>query len=312
VRALITGAGGFCGKHLQTYLRQQQVEICTLGRRTTSDNHFCADMTDVGALAEILKSSDPDYVFHLQGVSHTPDISLFYRVNTACAAALLQALDLAGKSEIPVLLVGTSAEYGRVAADELPITEELQARPYNHYGISKLAQTRMGLACAGTGRPIVVVRPFNIIGEGMPEHLMMKSFARQIAEIAGGRRAPVLEVGNLSPSRDFIDVREAVKLYWLLLRAPAAYGEIVNVCSGREVRVGDVLNRLLEISGVDADIRTEASRLRPDEVLFHYGSVDKLERLTGVAIDSDLDATLRGILNAEMEACDEDSSASKQ
>jgi hypothetical protein len=80
----------------------------------------------------------------------------------------------------------------------------------------------------------------------------------------------------------------------------------------REVRVGDVLSRLLEISAVEAGIRTGASRLRPDEVLFHYGSVDKLERLTGMVIDSDLDATLRRILNAEMEACDDNSSASKQ
>lgn len=299
MRVLLTGAGGFCGRHLLTYLRQQDAEVYTLGRQAASENHFCAAMSDVCGLAEALKSSQPDYIFHLAGVSHTADTALVYQVNTAYAAALLQAMELAGNRQTPVLLVGTSAEYGRVTEQELPITEDLPARPYNHYGISKLAQTLMGLAC---GRPVVVVRPFNLIGEGMPEHLMMKSFARQIAGIATGRRAPVMEVGNLNTSRDFIDVREAMKLYWQLIQTPAAYGEIVNICSGREARIGDVLNRMLEISGVQAEIHTQASRLRPDEVVLHYGSVEKLERLTGTVTAPDLDAMLTRILRAEMEA----------
>jgi GDP-4-dehydro-6-deoxy-D-mannose reductase len=295
----VTGAGGFCGKHLLTYLCEQGVEVYTLGRQAASENHFCAAMADVCGLAKVIKGSQPDYIFHLAGVSHTADTALVYQINTGYAAALLQALELTGNRETPVLLVGTSAEYGRVTQAELPISEALPARPYNHYGISKLAQTLMGMAC---DRPVVVVRPFNLIGEGMPEHLMMKSFARQIADISMGRRAPLMEVGNLNPTRDFIDVREAMKLYWRLIQTPAAYGEIVNICSGREVRIGDVLARMLEISGVQAEIRTEASRLRPDEVLFHYGSAEKLNRLTGMMAEPDLDAILQRILSAEMEA----------
>jgi nucleoside-diphosphate-sugar epimerase len=299
VRVLLTGAGGFCGKHLLSYLRQQDVEVHTLGRQAASETHYRAAVTDVCGLAEVLKGSQPDYIIHLAGVSHTADMALLYQINTAYAAALLQALELTGNRETPVLLVGSSAEYGRVTAEELPISEALPARPYNHYGISKLAQTLMGLACR---RPVVTVRPFNLIGEGMPEHLMMKSFARQIADIAMGRRPPVMEVGNLNPTRDFIDARQAMKLYWQLIQTPAAYGEIVNICSGREVRIADVLNRMLEISGVRAEIRPQDSRLRPEEVLFHYGSVEKLKRLTGTAAEADLDAILERILSAEMEA----------
>jgi GDP-4-dehydro-6-deoxy-D-mannose reductase len=301
VRALITGAGGFCGRHLLTYLRQQDVDIYSLGRQAVSENHFYNEMTNVSGLTEVIRCSKPDYIFHLPGIAHSADLSLFYRINTAYAASLLQALELAGKIETPVLLVGTSAEYGRVNARELPITEETAAHPYHHYGISKLAQTMMGIAVARSGRPVIVVRPFNIIGEGMPEHLMMKSFAGQIAGIALGHRPPVIEVGNLNTSRDFISVCDVVKIYWQLIQTPAAYGEVVNICSGRETRIADVLNRMLEISGVQAEVRTDAARLRPGEVSFHYGSPEKLRSLTGIAAQENLDSILKRILNAEMQ-----------
>src|SRR2546423_2806225 len=99
--------------------------------------------------------------------------------------------------------------------------------------MSKFMQTLLGISAASTGsQPIVIARPFNIIGVGMPEHLALASFALQIREIKAGSRPPVIEVGELKSARDFIDVEDVVELYWKLISNDKAYGQIFNVCTG--------------------------------------------------------------------------------
>ena len=166
---------------------------------------------------------------HLAGIAVTSDYPLCYQVNTQYAANLLRAMELAGMEGIPTLLIGTSAEYGQVSSGDLPITEELACHPYNHYGISKLAQTGMGLELARRGRPIVTARPFNIIGPGMSPNLVVQTFARQIVDIKYGRQAPVIKVGNLASTRDFIDVQQVVDIYWEMVQNPKTYGSVINV-----------------------------------------------------------------------------------
>ncbi len=156
MKVLVTGAGGFCGKHLTAYLQSQEVEIFTLGRTPTIFHHYKVCPTDLAGVTQALKASRPNYVFHLAGVAVSPEAATYYQVNTAYAACLLQALEEAGLANVPVLLVGSSAEYGMVTESELPITENLPAKPYSHYGISKLTQTNLGLAAASQGRPIVL------------------------------------------------------------------------------------------------------------------------------------------------------------
>lgn len=296
MRALVTGAGGFCGRHLLSYLRTQRVEVHTLGVKPARGNHHYADPADVGALIAAVAEARPDYVIHLAGVTHTQDFTLYYSINTLYAARLLQALELTEQQNCPVLLVGTSAEYGLVKSEQLPITEDTPTRPYSHYGISKLAQTLMGLALAQNGRPLVMVRPFNIIGPGMPEYLSVQSFARQIADSIKGRRPPVIEVGNLSSSRDFVAVNEVVKIYWQLVQTPTAYGEVVNVCSGRGVVMGDLLARLIAIANVPIEVRSDPTRLKPVDVPVHYGSSEKLRSILGHIPSESLDITLGRIL----------------
>jgi GDP-4-dehydro-6-deoxy-D-mannose reductase len=296
MRALVTGAGGFCGRHLLHHLHAQGVEVHTLGVKPNCGNHHHANPADGAAMSAAVAEARPDYVLHLAGVSHAQDLALYYSVNTLYAANLLQALEIAGRQDCPVLLTGTSAEYGLVAGEQLPITEETPARPYNHYGISKLAQTLMGLALARHGRPLVMVRPFNIIGPGMPDYISVQSFARQIADIVKARRPPVIEVGNLNSSRDFVDVDEAVRIYWQIVQTPAAYGEVINVCSGRGVPMGHLLDQLIALSGISIEIRPDPARLKPVDVPRHYGSPEKLQNILGYVPGKNLDASLKRIL----------------
>lgn len=298
MKTLITGSGGFCGKHLTRYLKDLGEEVHTLSRGgdPTPFHHSIEDITDIGTIASILKLIKPDTVFHLAGVSSASDPTLFYRVNTQYAVALLGALERIGHGNCPVLLVGTSAEYGNVTQDHLPIREDLPPCPYNHHGISKLAQTYVGLAAHASGYPVVIVRPFNVIGPGMPEHLVIQSFVSQIAKASEGKISPEIHVGNLKSSRDFVDVRDVVKIYWKLLNLPAAYGQVINVCSGKGTVIGDILSKLLQFAGVQAEIKIDPLRFRSIDVPVHYGSNEKLRELLGFAPDTDLDGTIKNIL----------------
>lgn len=297
MRALITGASGFCGRHLIPYLESQGVEIHTLGTKPASERHYyLTDTGDVSAVAATIKTVEPNYIFHLAGVASCEDPTLFYRVNAVYAATLLHALSLTGFEDCPVLLVGTSAEYGLVNAETLPIREDAPTHPYSHYGISKLSQTQMGLALSKQGRPLVMVRPFNIIGFGMPEYLSIQSFVKQISKIDRGQQPPVLKVGNLSSSRDFIDIQEVVKIYWHLIQTPLAYGEIINVCSGQGTVIEDLLQKLVELSTIDVNIQTDPTRFKPVDVPVHYGSVEKLQRLLGYTPQTNLESVLKSII----------------
>jgi nucleoside-diphosphate-sugar epimerase len=297
MRTLITGAGGFCGQHLIPYLQSQGLQVHTLGRKPASNNHhYLTDTGDISAVASTIKTVQPDYVFHLAGVASSQDPRLFYQVNSVYAATLLHALEITGYQDCPVLLVGTSAEYGMVTSEQLPIHEKIPANPYSNYGISKLSQTLMGLALSKQGRPLIMVRPFNIIGCGMPEYLSIQSFVKQITKIIHGQQPPLLKVGNLSSSRDFIDIKEVVKIYWHLMQTPSAYGEVVNVCSGQGTVIGDILHKLVELAQVDVEIQTESGRVKSIDVPVHYGSVEKLQSLIGYSPVTNLESILKSIL----------------
>lgn len=298
MRALITGASGLCGKHLTRYLKEMGVEVQTLSQRDyiTPFHHKLPDITDVDAITSVLKSIRPDYVFHLAGITYSDDPLLFYRINTQYAVALLHAMEVIGLDECPVLLVGTSAEYGSISHEQLPIKEDNPARPYNHYGISKLAQSLEGLAAYRRGLPVVVVRPFNVIGTGMPENLVVQSFATQIIKIKKGQMNPIIKVGNLDSKRDFIDVEDVVRMYWKLISSPSAYGEIVNICTGNGTSINDILSKLIKLSGVVAKVEIDLSRFKSVDVPEHFGCTKKMQRLTGYVPNTNLDISLTCIL----------------
>jgi len=296
-RALITGAGGFCGKYLLSYLHSCSVEVHTIGTKITSNNHHQVLHTDINAITSAIEESRPDYVFHLAGISNTTDVALLYSINTFYAANMLRGMELAGYGSCPVLLVGTAAEYGKIRDEDLPIIETTPANPYNHYGISKLAQTLMGVTLSKSGRPLVMMRPFNIIGPGMPGHISIQSFVQQIVDILRKRHAPVIDVGNLSSIRDFIDVNDVVKIYWDILQVPDAYGKVVNLCSGKGFKLEYVLNRLVTIAGIQVEIRFDPKRAKSGDVPICFGNPKTLQNILGYSPSENLDETLKLILN---------------
>ncbi len=277
-RAIITGADGFLGRHLAHELRQHGVHVTALGRQprleasyiTMGDAPWCSTR-----LARIVETAEPDIIFHLVGGAVGSQAEL-ERLNVGVAASVMRALqDVAAQ---PLLVfAGSAAEYGSGVVDGVPVCETATCVPVSSYGATKLAQTHAALAFAeATGTPVLIARIFNPIGPGMPIHLALGEFARQIAMLRGGRG--VLQTGNIHAFRDFIDVEHVVTALRRLAQNIDARG-VVNVCSGQATELRTLVEMLIEVSGKNVDIETIPSRLRPGEFRAVVGSTALLSRL---------------------------------
>ena len=174
---------------------------------------------------------------------------------------LLEAVR-AGAAAPRIIAVGSADEYGLVRPDEVPLREDAPLRPASPYAVSKVAQGYLALQYAlSPGLHVVRTRTFHHTGPRRGEQFAESSFARQLAEIEAGQRPPRLEVGNLEVMRDFTDVRDVVRAYWMLLDRGVP-GEVYNVCSGRGVRLDELLERLIALSGRRVEVHVDASRLR--------------------------------------------------
>jgi nucleoside-diphosphate-sugar epimerase len=288
-RALITGATGFSGKYLIRLLESENVAVSTLSLRS-------CELTNTKRITEELEKAQPDYLFHLAGIATGNSAEEFFRINVLYATKLFRASQDANLMSRPILLVGTAAEYGRADDEDLPLRETTPCRPYNYYGMSKLMQTLAGLSEAESeNRSIVVARPFNIVGRGMPAHLALGSFARQLAEIKAGVRRPILEVGNLGSRRDLIDVEDVVRLYWKLIRCEGAYGKVFNLCTGVATATGDALDLLIKASGLPVRVESTPSLHKDLDMPISYGSNQKLQRLIGDFEYTPLEQTIKKI-----------------
>lgn len=279
--AIVTGSTGFCGTRLVAFLIEQGVLVHRLSSGFHGGDVRQVDFEDVGALAGVLRETRPGYIFHLSGVAVAADLETYVRVNCLHAAALLDAIALAQLGDARVLMVGSAAEYGPLEDGDLPAHEDRPAAPTSPYGITKLAQTQLALSRAPGGLRITVARPSNIIGPGMPPHLALPSFARQLALIERGEREAVLDVGDLSTVRDFIDVADVVEIFWKLVNAPGAVGRVVNVASGVGVRLEDALQQMQEAFGTNAQIRMAVNRGGSRDVPVFYASRERRDAAIG-------------------------------
>ncbi|MDH5523642.1 MAG: NAD-dependent epimerase/dehydratase family protein [Desulfobulbaceae bacterium] len=284
MKVLVTGASGFTGRHLVDFLNSKGCEVFSLGRtKVLNATHFpLSDVCDRQKILSVVQQVRPDHLFHLAGSTESVDYTAAFNVNTVFGTELLAALEFEGLEEhTRVLFVGSAAEYGLVSADTLPVTEKFCPAPYNVYGISKLAQTQMALAWGREGRKIVVVRPFTIMGPGMPAHLAIGDFVGQIKAILNGSSSTTLITGNIDVSRDFLHVSDIVDIYWRLVNAPDSYGKIVNVCSGFPLSLRSIVEYLLQNHACDITLEQSKDRMRQVDMETHYGDHTRLFDLIG-------------------------------
>jgi len=278
MRVLLTGIAGFAGSHLAEYLvRQADVELHgVIHRHDRRIQHLHGqlqlhrgDLRNALWVMELIQTVEPDYLMHLAAWS---DVGgswqqpwTTYELNIQCQLNLLEALARV-RPQCRTLVVTSNEIYGLVRAEDLPIDEATPLRPNSPYGVSKAAQDLMALQYWNSHRlPTLRVRSFNHIGPGQSDDFVASAFARQIAEIELGIRPPVVAVGNLDAQRDFTDVRDVVRAYWLVLTRGQP-GEAYNIGSGKSYSVRWLLDTLLRLTTTPVELKTDPQRLRPSDI----------------------------------------------
>jgi GDP-4-dehydro-6-deoxy-D-mannose reductase len=293
MKALITGGGGFVGKHLERHLRDAGDDVTTTDRSIDG-----CDILDAAALLDLFRKVQPEVVYHLAGASdvggswQTPQAT--FRAN---AEGTLNVLWAAREAECErVLTVGSADVYGKVTADDLPITEDLALRPVSPYAASKCAADHVALqAFLGYSQHVVRARPFNHLGPGQTDRFVAPALAGRVArnELRGDE---VVVVGNLSPKRDFTDVRDVVRAYRLLVEHGAA-GQVYNVCSGTAIAVQELADQFIAMATIPMRLEPDPDLQRPVDIPVLLGDSSRIHSDTGWAPQIPLEQTLRDLLD---------------
>lgn len=309
-RALVTGVTGFAGSHLAELLLAENVEVHGVLRwRSKSDNidhikhkiHFHeADLLDAHSLYKMIDEVKPHYIFHLAAQSYvqsswaSPSNTL--EVNIIGSVHLFEAVRKSGL-DTTIQIACSSEEYGKVLKNELPIKETNPLRPLSPYAVSKLAMDYLGYQYFESyGTKIIRTRGFNHTGPRRGDVFSESTFARQIAEIEKGKQQAIVKVGNLDAIRDYTDVRDMVRAYFLSVQK-CKPGEVYNIASGKGWKIRDVLNLLLSFSKSKIKIISDKERMRPSDVDVLIGDASKFMGETGWKPEVPITKTMQDLLN---------------
>ena len=287
MRALVTGASGFAGRHLLTACSEAGDEVAEVSRGAG------VDLQDAGAARAAVAEARPDVVYHLAALAHVgaswEDPAGYLAGNLTLALNVLEAV----RAEAPgatVLVVGSGEVYGPPAT--LPVTEDAPLRPQNPYAVSKAsADLLAGFYADAHGLRVIRARPFNHAGPGQEPSYAIASFARQAAAAAEAGRAPIrIVTGNPETRRDYTDVRDVVRAYRLL--AERAEPGIYNVCSGRTASGRELIEALARAAGAALEHEVDPRLVRGHDVMEVRGSNERLRRATGWEPEIPLERTL--------------------
>jgi GDP-4-dehydro-6-deoxy-D-mannose reductase len=313
MRCLVTGVAGFVGSHMVEFLMKQKgVEIFGVDRwYTDKDNlkhlmdkfeYLEFDLSDYSSVYSVLEQVKPDKIFHLAAQSFVP--------NSWKAPAETLGTNIMGELNIfeacrhlkinPwIQLACSSEEYGMVLENEVPIKETNPLRPLSPYGVSKVGQDLLGYQYFMSYKmKIVRTRAFNHTGPRRGKNFVTSNFANQIVEIEKGKREPVIYVGNLEAKRDFSDVRDIVRGYWLATEKGEP-GEVYNLCSGKTMTIQSMLDTLLGLSHLKdkIKIKEDPARLRPSDVTVLLGDCSKFTKQTGWQAEIPFAKTMEDLIN---------------
>ncbi len=295
-RVLITGITGMAGSHLAEYIINNHSNSQVFGSMRWRASHsnvshiedqinlIDCDLTDANGVIELLKVAQPDLIFHLAAQSFVPDS--WKNPAATLSDNLMMQLNLfeaIRHLEIdPVVQVALSSDqYGRIYPHELPVTERNAFRPLSPYAVSKVAQDMLAYQYFESHKLRVIrTRAFNHEGPRRGEVFVTSSFAKQIAEIEIGLKPPILKVGNLDTKRDWTDVRDVVRAYWLSVHH-CKPGEDYVIASGQARSIREMVSLLLSYSTANIEVQIDPARLRPSDVQIVEGNPRKFKEATG-------------------------------
>lgn len=292
VKAVVTGSHGFVGPHLIAHLVAQGDDVAGADRSTGTD--IC-DPTSIG---EFMENERPDVVYHLAGWADVgaswDDPAGAFEVN---ATGTLHTLVAARRAGVRRVLVVSSADvYGKVDAADLPITEDQPLRPVSPYGASKVAAEYLALQ-AWTGHELETVRmrSFNHLGPGQSPQFVAAALAQRVAQ-AERDGIDHIAVGNVTPRRDFTDVRDVVRAYRLAI-LEGEPGEVYNVASGRDIAIEDLARHLIDRATGPLRLDIDPALQRPVDNPVSVGDATRVRSATGWEPEIPLDDTLAALLD---------------
>ena len=308
---LITGIGGFVGKHLARHLlSKNNYTITGTYHSDTGLPQFNdiqdkitlvkIDLQDSAAVNDLILKHKPDVIFHL--AAQTSPAESFknpaYTLtnNIICELNILEFLKN-NKLTTRLIIISTSETYGLIKPEDLPVDELTQLRPANPYAVSKIAQDYLALQYFLSYKVDVVrLRPFNHIGPGQSDKFVVSSFAKQIAQIEKGQKDPVMKVGNLEAKRDFTDVRDVVGAYEFAV-GKAASGEAYNIGQGRSHAIREILDILLTNATKKIAVEQDPTLIRPVDLPDVVCDATKFSIMTGWKPEIPVERTVKDILD---------------
>jgi GDP-4-dehydro-6-deoxy-D-mannose reductase len=311
---LITGALGFVAYHLFEYLNshQEDYEILGIDIKAPDDmklykfSHIQLrfekiNLLDYSALEALLISFLPTHIVHLAAFSSVAEswnkpIESFMNNSNI----FLNIVEIIRKNSIKcrLLSVGSSEEYGNVSADCIPLKESMQLQPVSPYAIARVSQEMLSRCyVSSSGLDIMLTRSFNHIGPRQLDKFVIPSFVKQILEnIKSGQTDCIkLLTGDTSLIRDFLDVRDVVKAYCLLLEKSAP-GELYNICSGTGRSIKEIINILSNLLGIQIEIEIDKEKIRPNDNKIIIGDNTKIIEKTGWHPQISFEDSLRDII----------------
>lgn len=311
MKILITGITGFVGSHLADYaLSKENVQVYgTIRWRSKTENieHIKdklrliqCNLNDASSVNDLIGDIKPDKIFHLAAQSFVPTSwNSPAETLTSNIIGELNIFEAIRRAKINpwIQIAGSSEEYGMVYPEETPIKETNPLRPLSPYGVSKVGQDLLAYQYYMSYKlNIVRTRAFNHTGPRRGDVFVCSEFAKRIAGIEKKGEPPVILVGNLDAQRDFTDVRDIVKAYWLGLEK-CKPGEVYNICTGKAYRISEVLDILIGSSKVKIEIKKDPAKMRPSDVPYLGGDSTKFREATGWKPEIPFERTLKDLLN---------------
>lgn len=312
VNILITGINGFVGSHLSEYIlnndlgkvygiiRNKDVNRDNISHILDKIEIMDCDINDAYSVRSVINEIEPDFIFHLAAQSYVP--SSWSSPAETITTNVLGSLNIFeavrnSKADPVIQIAGSSEEYGLVHEDEVPMTEDNPLRPLSPYGVSKVSMDLLGYQYNKSyGMKVVRTRAFNHTGPRRGDVFVASNWAKQVALIEAKKQEPVIKVGALDSVRDFTDVRDMVRAYWLSTQK-CDYGEVYNICSGKGITMKELLDLFLSLAKVKPEIKEDPARIRPSDVKVLLGSCEKFKKATGWKPEIPFEKTVEDLLN---------------
>jgi len=291
---LLLGGGGFVGRHLVNALnREQHFKIYIADKVNCNDiefvKTFAGDAGDTSFLINAIAESKPDIIYYL--ISDFSVNSMDEYVNAFTTSIInLNNLFRCLKSGTRLVYSGSSAQYGIVPSANQPVTEKTEFNPVSNYGVLKaFEEIQIRQLSKKFNVDMIGARIFNITGPGESERMVGGAFVSQL--IKDGN---TLEVGNLFPKRDFLDVRDTAHAL-RVLGIEGKPGNVYNICSGKSISIKEYLNLIIKEIKCSPQIKESSYRINKTEIDDLVGDNNKLKKL-GWKAKCSLEQTIKDLV----------------